>query len=735
MNNNIFTGKLAYKHLVLAGGGHTHSLLLRRWAKNPNKRPRGLITLINRSSHTLYSGMIPGVIAGIYQKEEAQINLRYWADKASVAIVIAEIEGLDLKNNHVILKNRAPIFYDNLSLDVGSETVKNNQYNYIGNEDQVITIKPFSKTLKWLEQEDDRLKLFSTEITVVGSGLAAIEIVFALRRRWPGRHINLRANNLDSKFSIKRLLLKQSIKIIKEDYPIKGPVILCTGNQSPEWLRNSGLPVNSSGRIFTNKKLQVEENSNIFAVGDCGTIRNFYRPPSGTWAVKAASPLARNLERINTKIKIINWQPQQFSLQLLGINIEFKKNIGIAFWGPIIFGPLPLIWKLKQFLDKSFMHKFNSDLKMFKSEINNVQNMECRGCAAKLAAQPLRKALEKSRLSNLNNEPEDSSIISSENVEENIIQSVDGFPALLSDPWLNARLTALHASSDLWACGGLVNSAQSVITLPSVSPDLQQELLSQCILGLQSALLPQGAKLVGGHTLESRSPLMNPITMGIQITLCVNGILSSKKNFWRKNGIKANDVLLLSRGLGSGVIFAAAMQGDSRSEDFDEILTTLSKSQHGLVNQIQNILNDNDNFGSIHACTDITGFGLLGHLSEMVYATNLLRIKNSKVPIYLDLEASSIPSLKGALNLIEKGYRSSLARENRKFLNLLESENENLMIKLSSADLNHRDYRKILELIIDPQTCGPLAVSCSLQFAELLISLGSWIKIGTVKEI
>ena len=81
--------------LVLAGGGHSHSLLLRRWAMQPKRRPRRPVILVNRHSTALYSGMVPGVIAGIYQRQDAAIDLRRLADRARVALVIAEITGVD----------------------------------------------------------------------------------------------------------------------------------------------------------------------------------------------------------------------------------------------------------------------------------------------------------------------------------------------------------------------------------------------------------------------------------------------------------------------------------------------------------------------------------------------------------------------------------------------------------------------------------------------------------------
>ena len=88
-------------HLVLAGGGHTHALVLVRWAMNPKLKPAGMITLVNQSSTTIYSGMFPGVVAGKYKIDEILIDLRNLASKAGVSFVMAEIEGIDLKKKKI----------------------------------------------------------------------------------------------------------------------------------------------------------------------------------------------------------------------------------------------------------------------------------------------------------------------------------------------------------------------------------------------------------------------------------------------------------------------------------------------------------------------------------------------------------------------------------------------------------------------------------------------------------
>ena len=99
---------------------------------------------------------------------------------------------------------------------------------------------------------------------------------------------------------------------------------------------------------------------------------------------------------------------------------------------------------------------------------------------------------------------------------------MDGFPALVSDPWLNGRLTTLHACSDLWACGTPVSSAMATITLPMVSTDEQQELLVQTLAGIRSVLDEQCAELIGGHRWNHAAPYRSRPAW-VQVTLTVNG--------------------------------------------------------------------------------------------------------------------------------------------------------------------------------------------------------------------
>ena len=137
-----------------------------------------------------------------------------------------------------------------------------------------------------------------------------------------------------------------------------GPALICTGNKAPIWLQESGLKVNSAGRILTNSCLTAIGTPNVFAVGDCGVIRTDFRPPSGVWAVKAALPLARNIERSFAGKRLINWQPQYFAMLLVGRCNPAKIKEAWLIWGPLMIGPHHFLWKLKKHIDIKFMNDF-----------------------------------------------------------------------------------------------------------------------------------------------------------------------------------------------------------------------------------------------------------------------------------------------------------------------------------------------------------------------------------------
>ncbi len=729
---------MGFEHLILAGGGHTHALLLLRWAMFPERRPSGLITLINKESTTVYSGMVPGFIAGEFSFSDIQINIRRLADQAKVAFIGAEIVGLNIKENLLLLDKRPPLKFTRISLDVGSVTTDSlkagqNQENTFSTH-----IKPLDKSLPWIKNQD----LFIDEIappplTIIGSGLSAIEVAFSLRKRWPNRKLYLQSKHSQLLTMFFSALSAVEIKLLPLDSSPQGYSIQCTGSSGVSWLQSSGLPIDEVGRVITSESFQVIGHPKIFAVGDCGVLLNKFRPASGVWAVRAAAPLAKTLENISKGLRPVLWHPQSQAIQLVGGQNIKRKPVAWLIWGDVIVGPHSFLWSWKRLIDRRFMAKFNKIKVM--SKFNKSRGKEhpqpCRGCAAKIPSTMLREALEDASLLTLGEKPEDAALVSSARSGEGFYQSVDAFPALLSDPWLNGRLTTLHACSDLWASGIEVASAQAIVTLPESSDFVQKELLVQTLSGIKSALDPQGAQLIGGHTLESRNDNPQPISMGLQVAICVNGSLPKDQIKWRKAGMCPGDDLLISRALGTGVLFAASMQGEANPHDVDNLINQLSSSQHKCFTELLKVQNECKDICSINASTDITGFGLLGHLLEMLLASNQNRKSSDELDLKLKLFAESIPSFDGAIQLIESGFRSTLAPANRRAFSQIDSRsNPHPFVELDLGTIipSSARHAAIIELMLDPQTCGPLLISCPPLMSEKLLRQNSWYRIGNV---
>jgi len=239
--------------------------------------------------------------------------------------------------------------------------------------------------------------------------------------------------------------------------------------------------------------------------------------------------------------------------------------------------------------------------------------------------------------------------------------------------------------------------------------------------------------LLGGHTLESRNISQEPFSLGIESSLTVNGIIDDKKYFWSKGGMKKGDHILISRPLGTGVIFSAFMNGYVRPYVLDSVLKEMNKSQHQIINFINELENKYPYKNIVNACTDITGFGLLGHLSEMLENTNTFQLKMNLEPVKINLQLDKIPIYPGVKELFEEGFESTLAPSNKLFLeNIYGVKKLRFELKYSEFDFASLAYNTMLKVLIDPQTCGPLVISCSQIYSEKLIQNGPWKKIGYI---
>ena len=511
-----------------------------------------------------------------------------------------------------------------------------------------------------------------------------------------------------------------------------GKILLCTGNTSPLWAQKKLLDSDSYGRIITNQNLQIKSLSGIFAVGDCAVVGSAKRPASGVFAVKVVNTLVQNLKKDIEGRSLKKWFPQKIGLQIVNIFPSHHPK-AFAIYRNFVFGPSFIFWILKHKIDLNFIKKFRSKRLMMKSSEKNISLNDCRGCAAKIPQLVLNKSLINSNLNSFASSPEDSVEIY-QNGQDIILQSVDGFPALVSDPWLNAKITTLHACSDLWACGAKLSSAQALISLPKVEREFQSYLFSQSLQGIKSTVEDHGGELLGGHTFEARSLVNKPYSLGIDISLTVQGILKNGAKPWLKSGMNIGDILMMSRPLGVGIYFAGQMQNINMLGSSSEVINNLVKSQQYLIDEIY-LFQNQFKESLVNAATDITGYGFIGHLKEMVESSNLYRQSNNLEPLKVLLDLFAFKAYPGIFDLIRKDVKSTFFESNKEIFDKIYKVNKQKRIInfLNENSLDQETFNERISLLLDPQTCGPLLISCNRKYENVLKD--KWYKVGEVVKM
>ena len=187
----------------------------------------------------------------------------------------------------------------------------------------------------------------------------------------------------------------------------------------------------------------------------------------------------------------------------------------------------------------------------------------------------------------------------------------------------------------------------------------------------------------------------------------------------------------MSRPLGVGIFFASQKQNINSKDNSDEIMRNLLTSQQPLIDQIY-ILQDKFGEKFINAATDITGYGFIGHLKEMIDSSNLIRKNKGFDPIKVSLDLSAFKAYPGVLDLIKKGIQSSLFESNKEIFDQILSKKRNQrIISFSKKNkLVSDSFKEKISLLLDPQTCGPLLISCDPKYERFLND--NWYKVGEV---
>jgi selenide,water dikinase len=726
--------------LVFIGGGHCHSLVLRMLAMKPIDNVR--LTLITDTLLTPYSGMLPGYIAGHYSEKETHLDLNKLCKAAQVRLIHGRVSGIDVTNKTIQLENQASIGYDKVSINTGSTP----NVNVVGASEFGVGVKPVSQlTATWqklLAKKGEHNSDYSSENNaehspessskdsfehssknssknntdhwaVIGGGAAGVEMVLAIAYRFkqtgealklslvqsgdtllPGSHKNIQKQvaialkqydiDLITGFRVSRVTKNQIESDTGNTLSIQQS-IWCTPATAPIWPKLAGLDTDESGFIAVNECLQSTSHKDVFACGDVATMIKSTRTKAGVYAVRCAPFLAKNLRAaLNYQTMTpVSLQTDFLSLISLGGKVAVGQRGWLSLEGE-------WVWRWKDQIDQKFMALFSKNLPAMSAMDN--EPMHCAGCGSKIGPELLSETLKE--LSIFPNKHFDTDLTQAEDapvagVINNIslLQSMDGFRAFSDDYYKLGIAATHHAVNDIYAMGLQPTSAQVWANLKFEHPRLTQRDFKRLMQGVAETLLHHETTLVGGHSTEG---------VETHIALVVN---ATGNSYWQKNALQEGDWLLLNKPLGTGIILAADAQSVAKTKSIEALWDHLLQSNRAFFLALQN--------KKIHAATDVTGFGLIGHLLEMVKGTQFC----------VKITTDNVPLINGALELSLKGVESTLMPQ--------------LMPMLNQCDSNSVDIA-MLKCLLDPQTNGGLIVSVSADVAREIISKTDAVKIGEV---
>jgi selenide,water dikinase len=260
-----------------------------------------------------------------------------------------------------------------------------------------------------------------------------------------------------------------------------------------------------------------------------------------------------------------------------------------------------------------------------------------------------------------------------------IIQTLDFFTPIVNDPYLFGQIAVTNALSDVYAMGGRPITAMNIVCFPVRKLDIS--ILRDILRGGLDKMREAEVLLVGGHSVED-----NETKYGLSVT----GIVHPDKVLLNR-GARAGDKLILTKPLGTGIVSTAMKAGlapDHLMEMAIKAMTTLNRKAAELVT----------NTANVHACTDVTGFGLLGHACEMIEGEEIGMVIN----------ASSVPFFQGIHDLIETGLIPAGLYRNRAY-------------RAPQIEISPECPKWMIDILFDPQTAGGLLIALTAKQAEELL--------------
>jgi selenide,water dikinase len=364
------------QRLLLAGAGHAHLGVLESFARKPVADVD--ITLVSPFPRQVYSGMLPGWIAGHYELDQCVVRIATLAARAGVRVHLAHVARLDLATRTAYTEAAEPIAFDLLSIDTGPVI---DTAAIAGLAEHAIALRPIESLIgQW-----QRLLAHLADtnepntLTIIGGGAGGVELALAfvfraqsglpLRVQLVAGHAGILPSFAPSvRERLARQLQLRGVRLISDDAVeiTRHTVLLADGGElttqatiaaigaaAAQWPRASGLATDEAGFIAVNDRLQSTSHPFVFAAGDCATMLEHPRPKSGVYAVRAGPPLARNLRRTLKGRSPDPYVPQRRALYLLSAGDRYA----VASWGDwSVEGSW--VWKWKDQIDRRFMARF-----------------------------------------------------------------------------------------------------------------------------------------------------------------------------------------------------------------------------------------------------------------------------------------------------------------------------------------------------------------------------------------
>jgi len=353
-------------HMLLIGGGHAHVAVLADWIKRGLPCERA--TLLTPETHLRYSGMVPGWIAGRYDRDEGTVDIAALAQRAGAQFVQARCSEIDPVANAVVMDTGERIAFDIASIDTGGV---GRARDILGNDPRILDVRPIDRFVEQLAQSPDAAKT-----VIVGGGAGGVELAFALRASRTDLRLVTGAKGLLSGFSeavrerVRAQLARQDIMVIEADARITAgmlyagdqslepaqQIIAALGSGAPDWPRAGGLACDAAGFIAVDAHQRSTSHPQIFAAGDVAARQDCDVPHSGVHAVHTGPILAANLRRVLAGGEPRrSYIPRENSLYLIATG----NGSAIASYGART-AQGRWVGRLKHWIDKRWLSQYSS---------------------------------------------------------------------------------------------------------------------------------------------------------------------------------------------------------------------------------------------------------------------------------------------------------------------------------------------------------------------------------------